>query len=77
MGGAKKSIINYSASSSSGSLGEADVAGFVEEVGLLLEEEDGFLLEDDAGLLLTEDAGFVSFGFLVVVGTAELAGTVF
>ena len=44
---------------------------------LLAEDEEGFLLEDDSGLLLADDAGFVSFGFLVVVGTAELAGTVF
>ena len=69
----KKFIINYSDSSSSGSLDTADVAGFSEDAGLLLaEDEDGFLLEDDSGLLLADDGGFVSFGFLVVVGTDEL-----
>ena len=57
----------------------AEVAGFVEDAGSLLDEEAGFLLEDDSGLLLAEDAGFVVFGFLdeAVVETAELAGVEF
>ena len=70
--------VNYS-SSSFEALDVAEVAGFEEDTGLLLEEdEEDFLLDDDAGLLLAEEAGFVVFGFCdAVVGTAELAGAVF
>ena len=58
----------------------AEVAGFVEEAGLLLADDEGLLSEDDSGLLLADvaEVGFVAFGFWVaVVDATELAGAVF